>query len=169
VRPPPFDALFAPCTYDAPVDQLVRGLKFQGTLSHGRVLGLLLAAHRRMHCAPLPTLVVPMPLHRERFAERGFNQAEVIARAAAGALGLPVRSGLLQRLRGGARQSGLGAAARRANLQLAGCGPIALVDDVFTTGSTARAAAQALKSAGAPRVEVWAATRALAMEDSPIC
>ena len=176
VRPPPFDALFAPCTYDAPADQLVRGLKFQGTLSHGRVLGLLLAAHRRAHCTPLPTLVVPMPLHRERFAERGFNQAEVIARAAAGALGLPVRSGLLQRLRGGARQSGLGAAARRANLQgafeagpLAGCGPIALVDDVFTTGSTARAAAQALKSAGAPRVEVWAATRALTMEDSPIC
>lgn len=176
VRPPPFDALFAACAYADPADQLVRGLKFQGTLAHGRVLGLLLAARRRAHPAPLPAVVVPLPLHRERFVERGFNQAEVIARAAARALHLPLRPALLRRVRGGLRQSGLDAGARRANLQgafaalpLAGCGTVALVDDVFTTGSTARAAAQAIKQAGAARVEIWTATRALAMEHSPIC
>ena len=176
VRPPPFDALFAPLAYAEPADQLVRGLKFQGELAHGRVLGLLLAAHRRAHPAPLPAVVIALPLHRERLVERGFNQAQVIAAAAARALQLPLRSGLLRRVRSGPRQSGLSAADRRANLQgafqaapLAGCGTVALVDDVFTTGSTARVAAQALKHAGAARVEIWAATRALPMEHAPIC
>lgn len=176
VRPPPFDALFAACTYAPPADHLVRDLKFNGALAPGRVLGLLLAARRVRDPAPLPAVVVPLPLHRERLAERGFNQAQVIARAAATALGLPLRPALLRRSRGGPRQSDLGAAERRANLvgafvagPGAGCGSVALVDDVFTTGSTARAAARALKDAGAARVEVWTATRALAMARDPIC
>lgn len=176
VQPPPFDALFAACAYAPPADHLVRELKFNGALAPGRVLGLLLAARRARDPTPLPAVVVPLPLHRERLAERGFNQAQVIARAAAGTLGLPLRPALLRRTRGGPRQSGLGAAARRANLAGAfvagpgaGCGSVALVDDVFTTGSTARAAARALKDAGAARVEVWTATRALAMEHEPIC
>ena len=174
VRPPPYDAVFAAFTYDPPVDELVRDLKFHGALAPGRILGLLLAAQRRTSALPLPAVVVPLPLHRERLVSRGFNQAALIASVAARQLQLPLRPRLLQRVRATAPQSGLSAGARQHNLQgafvarpLAGSGPVALVDDVLTTGSTAAAAARALKAAGASRVEVWVAARAL--PTLPVC
>jgi ComF family protein len=174
VRPPPYDAVFAAFVYDPPVDELVRDLKFHGALAPGRILGLLLAAQRRASGLPLPAVVIPMPLHRERLVSRGFNQATLIASVAARQLHLPLRARLLQRVRATAPQSGLSASARQHNLQgafvarpLAGLGPVALVDDVLTTGSTAAAAARALKAAGASRVEVWVAARALT--SAPVC
>ena len=174
VRPPPYDAVFAAFAYDPPVDELVRDLKFHGALAPGRILGLLLAAQRRASGLPLPDLVIPMPLHRDRLVSRGFNQATLIASVAARQLQLPLRPRLLQRVRATAPQSGLSAGARQHNLQgafvarpLAGLGPVALVDDVLTTGSTATAAARALKAAGASRVEVWVAARAL--PSAPVC
>ena len=166
VRPPPFDALWAAFAYAPPVDALVRDLKFHNALPHARVLGMLLAGHRRP-AGDLPDAVVPVPLSRERFIERGFNQATEIARHAARHLRLPLRDGLLRRLRNTPAQSGLGASDRRANLQgafaLVGLPPprVALVDDVLTTGSTASEAARLLKNAGAARVEVWVAARVL--------
>jgi ComF family protein len=167
VRPPPFDAVWATHAYAPPLDGLVRDLKFQGALPHARVLGMLLAGHRRRG-GQLPDAVVPVPLGRSRFADRGFNQAEEIARHAARHLGLRLRPGLLRRTRDTEAQSGLGADARRSNLAHAFSvgrarlpARIALVDDVLTTGSTATAAARTLKEAGAAWVEVWVAARAL--------
>jgi ComF family protein len=174
VRPPPYDAVFAAFAYEPPVDELVRDLKFHGAMAPGRILGLLVAAQRRASRLPLPAVVVPLPLHRERLVSRGFNQAALIAGVAARQLQLPLRPRLLQRIRATAPQSGLSASARQHNLQgafvarpLAGLGPVALVDDVLTTGSTAAAAARALKAAGASRVEVWVAARAL--PTVPVC
>jgi ComF family protein len=126
----------------------------------------LIAAHRRP-AGDLPDAIVPVPLSRARFAERGFNQAGEIARHAARHLGLPLRARLLRRTRDAPAQSGLGAVERRSNLQgafaVSGSPPprIALVDDVLTTGSTAAEAARVLKAAGAARVEIWVAARAL--------
>ena len=71
-----------PFAYGEPVDALIRGLKFHGSLAHARILGLLLADARRPIGA-LPDVVVPVQLARGRFAERGFNQAAEIARHAA--------------------------------------------------------------------------------------
>ena len=166
VQPPPFDATWAPFAYGPPVDALVRELKFHNALPHARVLGMLIAARRRP-AGELPDAVIPVPLSRARFAERGFNQATEIARHAARHLGLPLRTGLLRRTRDTRAQTGLGAADRRANLRdafrVVGPPParVALVDDVLTTGSTAAEAARALKTAGAARVELWVAARAL--------
>jgi ComF family protein len=166
VRPPPYDALWAVFSYGPPVDALVRELKFHNALPHARVLGMLIAAHRGP-AGDLPDAVVPVPLSRARFAERGFNQAAEIARHAARHLGLPLRANLLRRPRDTRAQSGLGALDRRANLQGAFAvtasppARVALVDDVLTTGSTATEATRALKAAGAARVEVWVAARAL--------
>ena len=167
VRPPPYDAVWATHAYGPPLDALVRELKFQGALPHARLLGMLMAAHRRRG-GPLPDVIVPVPLGRGRFTERGFNQAQEIARHAARHLGLPLRPGLLRRPRETGAQSGLDADHRRANLAgafTAGRGRppprIALVDDVMTTGSTVAAAARTLKDAGASWVEIWVAARVL--------
>jgi ComF family protein len=118
---------------------------------------------------------VPVPLHPSRHRERGFNQCVEIARHLAPRLRdakgkrLAVRCNLLQRVRATHAQSELTAAERTANLadafqargDLAMPQHVALLDDVMTTGSTAAAAARALKKAGCRKVEIWACARAL--------
>jgi ComF family protein len=159
--------LHAVCAFRPPADFMVRQLKFGGERSFARVLGLLLAETRLRAGGPLPVALVPVPLHRQRLRERGYNQAHELARHAAGHLRLPVWARVLERHRDTAAQSGLPAAARGANVQAcfaarplpSGC-RLALVDDVLTTGSTALEAARCLKAAGAAEVEIWVACRA---------
>jgi len=174
-----FERVCCPWAYRWPVDQLVRALKFTGERSHARLLGTLLALERQALGPPWPQLLVPVPLHPMRLRERGYNQAGELARFAGLASGLPVRAQALERLRATREQSGLGAAGRAANVagafrarvHRAGGPPaglrVALLDDVVTTGSTAVAAAQALRAAGAAGVELWAVARALRRRDAP--
>jgi len=169
VRPPPLTATRAACAYDYPADALVGGLKFQSILSHGRVMGQLLA--RTVGSEPEfasqgAELIVPVPLSRRRHWQRGFNQSEEIARACARELKLPMSTRHLRRHRHGRPQSGLSADERRQNMRgafhahrVSGC-KIALVDDVMTTGSTVYAAASALRQAGASAVVAWVFARA---------
>jgi ComF family protein len=111
--------------------------------------------------------VVPVPLHPARLAERGFNQAELLARPVAEALKVRCEIGALRRL-GGEAQAGLRAPDRRHNVLRAFApgpvgvrGTVVLVDDVFSTGSTASACAAALLTAGAERVAVFTLARAV--------
>lgn len=170
--------LVAPCRYDYPIDHCVRALKFHGEAACGRLLGMLIARHRRALGAPWPDLVVPVPLHRARYLERGFNQAAVIARHAARGVGLPLANGLLERCRATAEQSHLRRAARAGNVsgafRMSPRGErvlpgrrVALVDDVLTTGSTAREASRVLRAAGAIAVELWVAARAAPAHSVP--
>jgi ComF family protein len=104
--------------------------------------------------------VIPMPMHWRKRQQRGFNQAELLARPIARRYGLRLSKNL-RRTRYTESQAGLGQTARQQNLkgsfkvknagQLAGK-HVLLVDDVFTTGETLRAAARALKAAGVSRV-----------------
>ena len=163
-----FDLVCCPWRFDFPVDALVRALKFHGERAYARLLGTLLA-RERLHCdAPLPSLVVPVPLHPLRLRERGYNQAAELARFAARELALPLDRGLLRRTRPTRGQTGLGALQRMQNVAgafaatraLRGAPRLALVDDVVTTGSTVLAAAAALRAAGAGSVELWVVARA---------
>lgn len=167
---PPWPAVFSPWRYEYPVDRLIRALKFHGDRSVARTLGGLLADTRAARPEPLPDLLVPVPLHIGRLRQRGYNQADEIARAVAGVLDIQRLPLALERVRETAAQSGLPAALRPANvagafrlsarLQASLSGArIALIDDVVTTGSTARAAAQALLDADAKSVELWALAR----------
>ncbi|MBX3683987.1 MAG: hypothetical protein KF731_15295, partial [Thauera sp.] len=169
LRMPPCDFLVAPLRYDWPIDHCVQALKFHGETAHGRLLGLLLAQARRAVTRPLPEIVLPVPLHRARYLERGYNQAAIIGECAAGALALPFGARLLERCRATAEQSHLRAGARARNVagafrvhpgaQLGGR-RVALVDDVLTTGNTAREVARVLRAAGAADIELWVAARA---------
>lgn len=164
--PPPFDSTFALFLYADPVDHMITALKFGGELAFARVLGTLLA--RELGARRPPQCLIPMPLHAQRYRERGFNQAEAIAAHVAHRLKLRLEARLLQRVRGTAPQSRQPAASRRANIEAAfGLRPgirvpprVALLDDVMTTGSTAAAAAAALRDGGARHVEIWACARA---------
>ena len=158
-RPPAFDRLLALWSYEEPLDAVIQALKFRRLDYLGRHLGEAIAARRGEELAAAG-LVVPVPLHWQRRLARGYNQAERIARALAGSIGLPLVPALARR-HPTPPQTSLGREERRANLRNAfrvrhaarlqgSC--VVLVDDVATTGATLDAAAAALKKNGAAAV-----------------
>jgi len=113
-------------------------------------------------------LVVPVPLHPDRLRERGFNQAELLARAVAARLGLPLERRALERQKPRPPKLKLSRherwqAARGAYATAAGCRfdnrRVLLIDDVFTTGATLDACARALRAAGAAHVAALTVAR----------
>ena len=167
-HPPSYTRSMALYRYAPPVDYFIRALKFHHDLGMAQLLGQRLAA-RLAERPDRPDVIVPVPLHRQRLRLRGYNQALEIARPLARALNAPLEPLLLERVRATSAQSDLpiaervrnvrGAFAVRQGARLDGL-KIALVDDVMTTGSTAQAAAQTLRAAGADEVWVWVVTRA---------
>jgi ComF family protein len=150
--------------YRAPIDGLIQAFKFNEQLGSGRLLATLALpafAHGR------PEALIPIPLHCKRLRQRGFNQAMELARFWGRECGIAVQGQALIRRRQTAVQSSLDAIGRAENVRGAfeARGPmashVALVDDVFTTGATCKAAAEALYVAGAHRVDVWCLARVL--------
>lgn len=132
--------------YDAVVRRLVRSWKERGLRSLGAAAALVIVERLP---APDADVVTFVPPDRGRRLERGFHPAEQLARAVAAAWGLPCES-LLTRV-GGARQRGLSRNERKRNVAHAFSGDaggrhVVLVDDVYTTGATAHAAAKALRT-----------------------
>ncbi len=164
-RPPPQSATRATFVYRTPLDRLLPRAKFHGDLASLRLLATLMA--RDLADADRPQALLPIPLHRNRLRRRGYDQALELTRPLARKLGLPLRDDLLRRVRATSAQTRLDAAARRRNVRgafvvRAGAAlpaHVALVDDVMTTGATARAAASALLRAGVARVDVWVCAR----------
>ena len=171
-REPAFAAAFAPFIYGHPLDLLVAKLKFGHSLAAGRVLVELWLEALCAAPPPRPEVLVPVPLHRDRLRERGYNQALELARPLARAFCIPLATDLLARSQATVAQSNLDAQARRRNLRGAfvfrpqeldeGVLPahVALLDDVMTTGATLRESARVLKRAGIARVDVWVLARA---------
>jgi predicted amidophosphoribosyltransferase len=156
--PPGVDACVALLAYDGPARRLLTRLKYANERAALRGLAAALAT-----TAPAGSAVVTwVPTTAARRRERGFDQAELLARATARRLRLPCRR-LLGRGVGPA-QTGRSRAERRASppsftARRPVRDPVLLVDDVVTTGATASAAAHALRRAGAPRVLLLAAAR----------
>lgn len=148
--------------YEGLLREAILRMKELSGESLAEVLGELWARRLAPQLAnELPDVVIPIPLHWWRRLQRGYNQSEAVARALAAALGRPCRPSLLRRVRPTPVQHHLGPAERRENLRgafRARMGVkglrVLLIDDVLTTGSTADAAARALRDAGAAQVVV---------------
>jgi ComF family protein len=152
--------------YDGRLRAIVHALKYDGRRSLARPLAALMRT-RAADLFDAAVAVVPVPLHRSRRRQRGFNQAADLARH----LDLPVVHALA-RVRATATQTGLPAAQRHRNVRdafavtgaarpLAGA-TIVLVDDVSTTGATLESCARTLKEAGVAEVRAVTAARVVA-------
>lgn len=159
--PPALDACHAALSYEYPWSTLVARYKFGGEAGWAACFATLMRSAPWVEPAlEQADVVLPMPLSRERLAERGFNQALMLARSLAPGKCDPA---LLLRVRHTQAQSGLDLKERLRNVQGAfAVEPlrqaavrgrhIALVDDVMTSGASLFSAAQALRLAGAARV-----------------
>ncbi|WP_457673864.1 double zinc ribbon domain-containing protein [Thiolapillus sp.] len=163
-KPPPFARIIAPWRYAEPLDGLLHGLKFHRKLAAGRLLGELLA--EQIPPGPRPTLLVPVPRHPRQLRKTGFNHCSEISLFLSRASGIPWSPWLLKKTRETATQHSLSRRERLDNLR--GCFAfdnssahrhVAVIDDIVTTGATAREAARALKAAGVEKVEIWAVAR----------
>jgi len=165
-RRPAYDKVYAPFVYQGAVAHLITALKFNAHYPNARLLGTLLAEYLKRN-AQLPDRLVPVPLHRSRYAQRGFNQAMEIARTVALELDVPLDFAGCSRHRDTPHQTGLPAKQRRKNMKNAfslvkpvDARHIALIDDVMTTGTTVHELAALYKKAGVGRVDVWVCARA---------
>lgn len=164
-QPIQLDAAYAVFEYAFPLDRMLPRLKFHQDLAAGRVLVQCMAT--RCAALPRPDAIVPIPLHRGRLRQRGYDQALELARPLARALRIPLMGVALRRCKATGSQSRLDAGARQQNLDDAFVvtrgvrlpAHVALVDDVMTTGATLHAAARALRRAGVQRVDAWVCAR----------
>ncbi len=180
--PPAWNRARAALCYDDASRGLVLALKYGDRTENAAMLAAHMARAGRTLLAQAE-LLVPVPLHRWRLLSRRYNQAALLARAlarspAGRAAGVRTLPDALARPRATTRLAGLGALERAAALEgaivvrphrraeVAGR-RIVLVDDVLTTGATARACTRALLGAGALRVDLLVAARAISSPREP--
>jgi len=184
MAPPAFERAVAYGVYDGRMRAAIHAFKYDGIHSLAHRLGAMLAQAIATLAAQSPTelLVVPVPLHRAKHGQRGFNQARLLAERAIAALRtthpdwrLTLASRTLLRIRATDSQAGLTPRQRRSNVRgafrVADLAAVAgrhvlVVDDIYTTGATARATAKALTDAGAASVRVATLSRARLVHES---
>ena len=169
--PPPFKRARSAVLYEGVPQRMARSLKFgdRTDLAPWMARWMLRAGAELLVEADA---VLPVPLHRNRFLARRFNQSAELSRAISRQTGLKHLPGVLVRLQSTRPQVGLTAAERETNLSGAFAVPqrlrplikdkrLILVDDVYTTGTTVKTATRALLAAGAGSVDVLTFARVL--------
>ena len=158
--PPPIDGIRAPFLMEGAIQDAIHALKYKNLRAASPSLGRLLAQWLASSRVPGVALV-PVPLHKRRLRDRGYNQSALLAKEVGGRMGLPVMEGILVRTRDTPPQVSLSSHEERAkNVEgsfvctgNAQGRKFLLVDDVVTTGSTMSACASALRTGGA--TSVW--------------
>lgn len=165
--PPRWQKMIAPLIYQGFSRDLLLQLKFSESLHLANSLTHHLITRFRQS-KPLPEVLLPVPLHRNRLLDRGYNQAFEIARILSQLLDIPLDKRSLLRIRHTESQSGLSAAKREKNIlgafayqPTAVYKHVAVVDDIVTTGSTANEISKTLHKAGVKNVEIWGLARVL--------
>ncbi len=161
---------------ESPVQALIHAVKYRGCrdlgVELGRELGGAMSLFRLFENADA---VIPVPQHRARRRERGYNQAEAVAKGVAEVFGLPVESSLLLRGRHARSQTRLTASERKANIRDAFAagrngaidgGSFILCDDVCTTGATLNMCGEVLLASGAARVAAMTVAKDMSQGDT---
>ncbi len=161
---PHLDRIFSYGWYhDKTLQEALRRLKYHGTYAISHPLSEMLRDLLKINLSPLPpgVLILPIPAHRARARERGYNQAELLARSLAEKISLPLETDILLKTKNTPSQISLKGRERLLNVKdsfgvrnaaaLEGR-TILLVDDILTTGATLSEAARILKQSGAKEV-----------------
>ncbi len=165
--PPTFERLCAVFGYEPPIIQMVTGLKFGSQLAYGRVLGEIFAekVYKWYQNDHLPEAVLPVPLHKKRLRQRGYNQSLELLQPFIKQSKIPLLLQSCERVRATKPQSGLCVENRRQNIQKSFVlkrailqKHIAVMDDVVTTGSTINALCDVLKES-VDRIDIWCICR----------
>lgn len=163
--PPPFRRARAAAVYEGPVAEAIKRFKFGRQMAYLPVLQSWLKQPRCQELLEEADLLAPVPLHPRRLKARGFNQALLLAQ---GWEETPLSREVVVRLRHTKPQIGLNPKERRENVQRAFAVPhpqevkgkkVLLVDDLYTTGATAKECARVLRRAGASEVNVLTVAR----------
>ena len=165
-HPPTFDHTLAAFVYAFPVNSLIHALKYGGNLALAGILADPLIALAEN--TTKPDLLVPMPLHRNRLRERGFNQSMEIARIISRKLDIPILDAGCERILDTLPQASLNLKQRADNIRGAfACSKnleglkVVIVDDVMTSGATINELSKTLRAQGAKEVSAWIVARAL--------
>ena len=167
----PFKKTFVPTLYEGVMKGAIHLLKYRRKKGIMKQLEKILKVYFFQTDFPFSKfdLVVPIPLHRKKLKERGFNQAELLARVIATHFGLKLVKNNLQRVKATKSQTSLNKKKRIENIKGAfqfrnkgkfQAKKILLVDDVYTTGTTVREAARVLKKAKARETYIFTLARA---------
>jgi ComF family protein len=155
--------------YQAPIDQLILGLKFSNRLINAKVLGDLLANYLddQYRTRSKPEIIIPVPLHSARLRERGYNQALELARPIAKKLKISIDKSIVTRIKNTAAQALLPAKERKQNIKRAfsvtkmkNYKHVAIIDDVITTGNTIIELSKTLHQAGIEKIDIWCCAKA---------
>tara|TARA_B100000795_G_scaffold151151_1_gene113244 strand:+ start:88 stop:693 length:606 start_codon:yes stop_codon:yes gene_type:complete len=175
-QPPPYTGTVCAFNYLVPISGLVNQFKHQHNLAAGRLLTSCLS--RALYTKitqghiTMPQIVIPVPLHKRRLRQRGFNQAQVIAMGISQSLSLKINTQLCHRAvyhspqQGQSRQQRIAQMEEVFNIARAEVdqkiNSIAIVDDVMTTGATVQALSKTLITAwGGPLdIQIWCVARA---------
>ncbi len=161
---PHFDHARSVAGYDGVMRDLIHHFKYYGQMESRNIFGrwLAMASHEFIGKADV---IIPVPLYRRKLFARRFNQAAILADSLGEETGIGVDAYILNRVKNTRQQVGLSALQRRQNVAgafaveqqdkiLLKGKRVILVDDVFTTGSTANACARVLKKAGVVQVDL---------------
>lgn len=165
-QPPDFDRAFMPFIFEEPLRSLIHRFKYE----QGLFLGALLAHLMQQSWAEMqtkPQCLIPVPMHKKKLQNRGFNQAALLASLLSKKTGIPCALTACKKVLNTLPQATMNREERQANLRKAFVSQplaydhVAIVDDLLTTGSTANELARVLKKAGVGQVDVWCCARAL--------
>lgn len=166
-----FDSACSAGTFDGVLQTAIHKFKYRNHIVMADPLGdLLYRCFADAHLAGKVDVVIPVPIHKSRMVERGFNQSIELAKRFCKRTSLPLDTSILIKHRNTPHQVNLRQEIRLTNVRDAFtvvnaenvCGKrILLIDDVFTTGSTLHEAAKALKTAGASQVHAYTLARSL--------
>ena len=171
ISPPRYGKLRTIALYQTTLQQAIHLFKFQKKKAFARHLIQLMNAHIPSDCSIAAyDFVLPIPIHKKRLRERGFNQATLLADGIAKVEGVPVLTDVLVRKRHTVAQSSLDSAARQQNIvgafevrnpNIISGKQLLVVDDVFTTGATIGEAVSELWTADPAEIDVLTLARTL--------